>query len=148
MVRLARSTVATPDPLVIIREAIAWARSRGLPVEARRDPGVVCTSGATSGLATWEADPLASSMCPLGAAVLKAQPQTTDLDEAVTIAVGVPVPWADGFAHGVTKQDASEAEGMTVGRAQYNAGYFAGVMAREYLHRAEVVNHPPSGQVS
>jgi hypothetical protein len=137
---------ATPHALDAIKRAILWAREHRLPLRLTDSFGVVCTS--QHALAMWEPDPRARGISPLGACVLQVQPQTVDTDEAASLAVGAPVAWVEGFAAGCARLDASKAWTESVARAQYLAGFAAGTMARAFVMRAEVVNVPPTGQVS
>jgi hypothetical protein len=125
----------TPSPAQIIREAIAWVRARGVYVAATRNPGVICASGAVSGLATWERDPYADEISPVGAVILKAQPQTCDDEDAATIALGVPIAFIEGLEDGVTMTEPVEARKHPIERRQYLLGFELGLMTRGWLLR-------------
>lgn len=135
------------DYHVEIRDAIAWARANRVFVAPSNAFGVICVSQGS--LAMWERDPRASGINPIGAAILRTQPQTDDVDDAAALAVGAPIAWLDGFCDGLARvPPPSVPRTNRIAARQFAEGYVAGTMARDYLHRAEVVNVPPSGQVS
>lgn len=139
---------STP-PTTIIREAIAYVRARRMVVIASHHPGVICTSGATSGLATWEPDDRADGLSPIGAAILMAQPQTIDDEDAAVIAIGAPIAYIEGYEDGLTITEPVEARKQAVERRQYLAGFQDGLMTRGWLDRkAGAVVLPGEGLVS
>lgn len=127
---MSRSNTSTraPDPRpsssAILIDAIRWAGAQGLPVIASADPGVVCTSTA---LNRWEVDPTAIGISPLGAAVLRAQPPTADLDTACFLAVGESIRWVEGYTVGVAGLNARPAWGTQPAGPMLVAGYLVGL---------------------
>jgi len=136
---------ATPHAMHELRAAVQWAREHRVPLRLTDSFGVVCTGGHL-GLATWEPDEYASGVSPVGAAILKSQPQTTDPDEAATIALGAPLPFIEGVAFGLAKLQPTKAWTESIARVQFLAGLELGTFARAWVMRAEVGPMPLPGQ--
>lgn len=130
-----RAPSSATHPLDEIRAAIAWGRENGIVARPVAPFGVICASQHADVMACWERDERARGLNPIGLAILRCQPQTTDADEAAVLAVGAPLPWIEGFAEGVSKQEPSKAWVESIARVQFLQGYEAGLMTRAWLLR-------------
>lgn len=128
---------ASPHALNELRAAMLWAREKGLSVRPSSHFGVISTSEHSDVMATWEVDPLAKGgPNPIGCAILRCQPQTSDTDEAAVMALGAPLAFVEGFCAAVAREELSKAWSESVARVQYLAGAAAGSMVRAWLLRA------------
>lgn len=108
------------DPIKIIRAAVEKARAAGAVITTSSDLGVSCQSTAAP---TWDAEPPAPVLSPLGAVLMVHQPRIADADAALASVLGVNPQWIVGFEDGVTG-DAPHARGV------YADGFRAGAEFR------------------
>lgn len=112
------------DPLDRVRASVRWVETLGLRI-LHGDYGVLpCLE--------WRPDPRRRphGVSPLGAVALAYQPPVKlDVPEASAIALGVPLPWAEGFADGFDREIATRALGP-LERRRYLEGHEAGAELR------------------
>lgn len=124
--------VAAPGraPVEVIKEALIWARVRGIPV-GTGEYGVACNSIGYP--ARWERDRLRDAVCPLGAVILMRQPACPHLPYAAAEALGVHQAWVEGFAAGVDLQVAPAAWVKSACRDLCLHGFQTGAVMRLYM---------------
>lgn len=119
-------------PVVILRAAVIWARAAGIRVRLGSF-GVICISAKAA--IRWERDPVASGVCPLGAAILHAQPQATIFAAAAAEAICAPRAWLEGYQAGFDREDLPEVWAAPINRRLALAGFEAGSRYREEFIR-------------
>jgi hypothetical protein len=129
----AEATAGAVHPVHAVRAAVEWSRGRGLRIRLVEEFGVVCISTHAP---RWEVDPSVTGPNPVGAAILMAQPECSDLDEAAALALGVPLAWVEGLAAGVARAEPSKTWATSVARHMYLGGFEAGLFVRSWLMRA------------
>jgi hypothetical protein len=93
---------AAPDTRQLIREATAWALEHGHAVITSQDRGVVRVS---SEFPRWAPDPRRGKRInPVGAAILKEQPDTDDVDRAAIESLHTSKGWIDAYEVGLSGQ--------------------------------------------
>lgn len=122
-----------PHPIIVVREAVKWARAAGHRVRLGAW-GIHCVSQVAA--ERWAVDPHADGIDPVAAAVLHYQPESTAIYEAASMALGAPLPWIHGLVDALDKTPAARRWAETIHRAMYAAGYEAGVLYRQDFIRA------------
>lgn len=116
------------EPIELIRLAIHWAATtRGLAVEPGPH-GIRRTS--IEGRGVWIPDHLTRYVDPLGAVVLMRQPLDPIMPAAAAEALGVSVPFVEGFAVGNQGRAPLASWARAAARATYLAGFELGVRVR------------------
>jgi hypothetical protein len=89
-----------PEPIEILKAAIAWAKRAGIRV---RIGSFGVSVASTHGPKRWEIDPLErdTGIDPLGAVILWTQPPALDPIEAAAQALGMDAMWVEGLATGL-----------------------------------------------
>jgi hypothetical protein len=130
------ASARSPHPATTVKAAIEWARDKGLRIRLVESFGVVCISTHAP---TWEVDPRAEGVSPVGAVVLMEQPPCSDTDEAASLALDAPPAYCDGLAAGIAKAEPSKAWVESTARRLYLAGWEAGLFVRSWLMRGGAV---------
>lgn len=136
MPRLAK-TIVTRSLLDVLRDACAYAAAHGISVRIG-EPGVHCVSGERP---CWARDPHSESVCPVGAAILKAQPETTSYPEAAALALEVHMAVSEGLQDGLTMEPKSSAWLHSKAHGLYRYGYEMGVNFRIALLSRQCAAH-------
>jgi len=110
-------------------EGIQYADLNRIPVSVD-DYGIHCTSGSPP---TWERDPRAGSVDPVGATVLLWQPPTTDIHRAALIALDSSAAMVAGLETGL-RHEVPAREMMTApNRDLFMHGLQVGIQYRSQL---------------
>lgn len=120
-------------PIQIITDAVNAVLRIGVTVTTDRSPGVICTSTVDP---TWERDPRARAVSPLGAVLLIEQPKVAELDPALAEALGVSVIWHLGFEFGCARERLDPRLKKPPAARLAGEGYLAGLEMRALLHSA------------
>lgn len=121
--------MSSNSTLLQLRDAVTWALARGIRVRVG-STGVHCIS--TEGPVRWEPDPREKGVDPIGALILRVQPDASDLDVAEREVVGGSYPLRDGLADGMAASVHGAAWAKGNARAIYLYGWDAGRMLRLY----------------
>lgn len=120
-------------PIQIITDAVNAVDKIGVRLTTDRSPGVICTSTLDP---TWERDPRARAVSPLGAVLLIEQPKEVELDPALAEALGVSVMWHLGFEFGCAGEELDPRLNKPPAARLAGEGFIAGVEMRGLLQRA------------
>lgn len=116
--------------LVVLHEAIRWARNEGIPI-APDLHGVVCVSQQHK---HWERDPAAPSVDPIGALILVTQPPSVDLYLAAQMALDDVGPaFVGGLEDGIMGTAPNSIQIGMASRALYLEGLQLGAWLRREL---------------
>ena len=127
-----KAAVRPRSPAEIITDAVNVALTRNLPVAAIRDPGVVL---ASTHVPSWERDPRATEISPLGAVLLIEQPAVADLDRALAYTLDVSIAYHLGFELGCAGEKLSASLEESPAALLAAEGYLVGVQMKELLDR-------------
>lgn len=117
----------TSNLIDVLKDACAYAAAHGIPVRIG-EVGVHCVSGEHP---CWARDPHGDGgVCPVGAAILKAQPSTRHLADAAARALDVHIAVSEGVQDGLNLEPRSSAWTTSKRGALYAYGYEMGVNFR------------------
>jgi hypothetical protein len=110
----------------VLRDACAYAAIHGIPVRIG-ETGVHCVSSQRP---CWTRDAHADGVCPVGAAILRAQPDCTSQPAAAAIALEVHLAVSEGLQDGLNVQPKASVWVNGKRRDLYLYGYEMGVNFR------------------
>lgn len=119
---------ATPtrNLLDVLRDACAYAAAHGIPVRIG-EMGVHCVSGQNP---CWAREPHADGVCPVGAAILKAQPDVRSRPAAAAIALEVHIAVSEGLQDGLNAEPKASSWVTSKRKDLYLYGYELGINFR------------------
>jgi hypothetical protein len=113
--------------LAILRAGVEWAKAQRIRVEPAAPP-VECASA--HGNVRWVRRGPDAIVDPIGAAILRRQPQALHLVDAAKETLFSSIPAVEGLADGLSGEPPSPAWVRSVAKGMYLPAYLAGVQLR------------------